>query len=187
MNKPSSPTVALESTVLTHGLPRPHNLQLARDMERAVREQGATPATIGYLDGQLRVGLSAVELTRLANAEHVLKVGPRDVATVIAKQLHGGTTVAGRLLQMDHNAAGYTLVLKDQAGKLTIEPCPFALAQVTGEVVQPMTVPVTDVPLRVQDALAQTNGLKFMLGTGCVVDIIAPHGNLMAARKAFNQ
>lgn len=98
MNKPSSPTVALESTVLTHGLPRPHNLQLARDMERAVREQGATPATIGYLNGQLRVGLSAVELTRLANAEHVLKVGPRDVATVIAKQLHGGTTVAGTML-----------------------------------------------------------------------------------------
>ena len=56
------PIVALESTVLTHGLPQPQNLLLARDMERAVREEGATPATIGFLDGYLHVGMTDAEL-----------------------------------------------------------------------------------------------------------------------------
>ena len=92
------PIVALESTVLTHGLPRPQNLQLARDMEDAVREAGAIPATIGFLDGKLRVGLSDAELERLANEDRIYKVGPRDFATVIAKKACGGTTVAGTML-----------------------------------------------------------------------------------------
>jgi pseudouridine-5'-phosphate glycosidase len=93
----SLPIVALESTVLTHGLPRPQNLQLAHDMERVVREQGATPATIGFLDGCLHIGLSESELNRLANEKDVYKVGPRDFATVITQQAHGGTTVAGTM------------------------------------------------------------------------------------------
>lgn len=92
------PIVALESTVLTHGLPRPQNLQLARDMEQAIREGGATPATIGFLDGKLHVGLNDQELNRLANEENVYKVGPRDFATVITKKRCGGTTVAGTML-----------------------------------------------------------------------------------------
>jgi pseudouridylate synthase len=94
----SLPIVALESTVLTHGLPRPQNLQLAHDMERAVREQGATPATIGFLDGYLHVGLNETELDRLANERDVYKVGPRDFATVITREASGGTTVAGTML-----------------------------------------------------------------------------------------
>jgi pseudouridine-5'-phosphate glycosidase len=73
-------------------------LQLARDMEQAVRENGATPATIVYLAGKLHIGLNAAELEQLANADQVYKVGPRDVATVIAKKAHGGTTVAGTML-----------------------------------------------------------------------------------------
>ena len=85
--------VALESTVLTHGLPRPQNLQLAHDMEDTVREEGATPATIGFLDGQLHLGLEDAQLERLANEDNVLKVGPRDYATVVAKKICGGTTV----------------------------------------------------------------------------------------------
>jgi pseudouridine-5'-phosphate glycosidase len=89
--------VALESTVLTHGLPRPHNLQLAYDMEHAVREEGATPATIAFLDGYLHIGLSESELERLANEKVVHKVGPRDFATVISQEGCGGTTVAGTL------------------------------------------------------------------------------------------
>jgi pseudouridine-5'-phosphate glycosidase len=93
----SLPVVALESTVLTHGLPRPQNLQLAHDMEHAVREQGATPATIGFLDGYLHVGLNEAELTRLANEKEVYKVGPRDFAAVITQQACGGTTVAGTM------------------------------------------------------------------------------------------
>lgn len=93
----SLPIVALESTVLTHGLPRPQNLQLAHDMERAVREQGATPATIGFLDGCLHIGLNESELDRLANETNPHKVGPRDFATVITQQACGGTTVAGTM------------------------------------------------------------------------------------------
>jgi len=96
------PIVALESTVLTHGLPRPQNLQLARDIESAVREIGATPATIAFLDGKLHVGLSGEELESLANKDDVLKVGPRDYATAIAKKLYGGTTVAGTMLACKH-------------------------------------------------------------------------------------
>jgi pseudouridine-5'-phosphate glycosidase len=96
------PIVALESTVLTHGLPRPQNLKLARDMEQAVRDHGAIPATIGLLDGKLHIGLNDSELERLANADYVYKVGPRDFATVIAKKANGGTTVAGTMLACKH-------------------------------------------------------------------------------------
>jgi pseudouridine-5'-phosphate glycosidase len=101
-NNIGDPIVALESTVLTHGLPRPQNLQLARDMEQAVRDEGATPATIGFLDGVLHAGLSNIELERLANEVNAYKVGPRDFATVIAKKLCGGTTVAGTMLACQH-------------------------------------------------------------------------------------
>jgi pseudouridylate synthase len=94
--------VALESTVLTHGLPRPQNLQLAHDMEHAVREEGATPATIGFLDGYLHIGLSESELERLANKKDVYKVGPREFATVISQEASGGTTVAGTMYACKH-------------------------------------------------------------------------------------
>ena len=96
------PIVALESTVLTHGLPRPQNLQLARDMERAVREEGATPATIAFLDGRLHIGLNDAELERLANEDGAYKVGPRDFATVATQGANGGTTVAGTMLACKH-------------------------------------------------------------------------------------
>ena len=98
----NAPVVALESTVLTHGLPRPQNLQLANDMEGTVRGENAVPATIGFLDGQLHIGLNDEELTRLANENDVLKVGPRDFATIAAKKLCGGTTVAGTMLACKH-------------------------------------------------------------------------------------
>lgn len=101
-NRSGKPIVALESTVLTHGLPRPQNLQLARDMELAVRENGAQPATVAFLDGNLHIGLSDSELERLANEDNVLKVGPRDYATVKVKKACGGTTVAGTMLACRH-------------------------------------------------------------------------------------
>ena len=97
MNKLFSPTLALESTVITHGLPRPQNLKLARDMERVVRENGATPATIAVLDGVIRVGLTDAELERLANEGHVRKISRRDFATAITRKECGGTTVAGTM------------------------------------------------------------------------------------------
>jgi pseudouridine-5'-phosphate glycosidase len=96
------PIVALESTVITHGLPRPQNLELARNMERAVRDEGATPATVAFLDGELHIGLNDQELERLANEKEPYKVGPRDFATVIVEEACGGTTVAGTMLACKH-------------------------------------------------------------------------------------
>jgi pseudouridylate synthase len=96
MNNPIF-SVALESTVITHGLPRPQNLQLAQDMERTVRENGATPATIAILDGVIKIGLTEAELERLANENHVRKISRRDFATAFVKKECGGTTVAGTM------------------------------------------------------------------------------------------
>ena len=94
-----TPVVALESTVITHGLPQPQNLELARDMEQQVRDNDAVPATIALMDGEIRVGISDEELVRLADAESdsVLKVSHRDFATAIVKKMNGGTTVAGTM------------------------------------------------------------------------------------------
>lgn len=91
------PIVALESTVITHGLPHPINLQLAQDMEATVRSQGATPATIALMDGLIKVGLSSEELAGLAGAENAHKVSLRDFGYALQKRLTGGTTVAGTM------------------------------------------------------------------------------------------
>jgi len=91
------PIVALESTVITHGLPQPQNLKLAKDMEKQIRKQDVTPATIALLDGKIRLGLSDEELTQLSKAESTLKVSHRDFATAITKKMSGGTTVAGTM------------------------------------------------------------------------------------------
>lgn len=96
--KTGAPVVALESTVITHGLPQPQNIQLARDMEMTVRREGAAAATIALLDGNIRVGLSDEELARLAEAKSPLKVSHRDFAAAILKKASGGTTVAGTML-----------------------------------------------------------------------------------------
>lgn len=93
-----APIVALESTVITHGLPQPQNLELARDMEKQVRSTEAIPATVALLDGKIRLGLSDEELVRLSESESTLKVSHRDFATAIVKKMDGGTTVAGTML-----------------------------------------------------------------------------------------
>ncbi|MBC8504359.1 MAG: pseudouridine-5'-phosphate glycosidase [Chloroflexi bacterium] len=93
-----TPIVALETTVLTHGLPYPQNLQLAQDMEAQVREHGATPATIGVIDGVIQIGLNEAQLDFLVKAKGLRKVSRRDFATAIAKKESGGTTVAGTLI-----------------------------------------------------------------------------------------
>ena len=92
------PVVALESTVITHGLPRPDNLSLAHDMETTVQNGGAAPATIGVLNGKLIVGLNDAELQALANAPAPRKISARDFGPAIAQKATGGTTVAGTLL-----------------------------------------------------------------------------------------
>jgi pseudouridine-5'-phosphate glycosidase len=93
----NAPLVALESTVITHGLPFPENQDLARDMETEVRREGALPATIALLDGLVQVGLSEEQLERLARETDLRKVSPRDLARLIIKQESGGTTVAGTI------------------------------------------------------------------------------------------
>jgi pseudouridine-5'-phosphate glycosidase len=88
------PSVALESTVISHGLPYPRNLELAREMEEIVRQGGAQPRTIGILNGELIAGLSAAQIEHLATAKEVRKVSRRDLPIVVAKKLDGATTVA---------------------------------------------------------------------------------------------
>ncbi len=91
------PIVALESTVVTHGLPKPQNLTLAQDMESAVRSEGATPATIAVMGGKVQIGLTPDQLERLANANDALKVSLRDFAAALTQGKMGGTTVAGTM------------------------------------------------------------------------------------------
>ncbi len=86
--------VALESTVIAHGLPRPQNLETARRLERIVREQGAVPATIAVLEGRLCVGLKDDELRRLAETDGVHKLSRRDLPLAVARKWNGATTVA---------------------------------------------------------------------------------------------
>lgn len=87
--------VALETTIVSHGLPRPENLRVARQIEQAVREHGAVPATIGMIAGQIVVGLDDEELTRLATVDGVAKLSVRDLAPAAAAGADGATTVAG--------------------------------------------------------------------------------------------
>ncbi len=92
------PIVALESTVIAHGLPRPQNLELARRMEFIVRERGAAPATIAILRGEIKIGLTDDELKYLANADGVVKVSRRDFPIVAVRKADGATTVAGTMI-----------------------------------------------------------------------------------------
>jgi pseudouridine-5'-phosphate glycosidase len=89
--------VALESTVVTHGLPRPQNLSLAHDMESTLREEGVVPATVGVLKGKVRIGMSEADLDELANDPEARKISQRDFATAAIKTENGGTTVAGTM------------------------------------------------------------------------------------------
>jgi pseudouridine-5'-phosphate glycosidase len=98
------PVVALESTIISHGLPRPGNLAAAQRFEEVLDAQGVTPATIALIDGVPKVGLNGHDLERIATDESVVKVGSRDIAIAMARKVTGGTTVAA------------TSVLADRAG-----------------------------------------------------------------------
>jgi pseudouridylate synthase len=89
-----APIVALETTILSHGMPYPQNVETARELERIVRDAGAVPATIAILGGEIRVGLQDAELERVAR-EPMLKVGRADLAFVLSTRGNGATTVAG--------------------------------------------------------------------------------------------
>lgn len=90
--------VALESTIISHGMPYPENVKMALDVEEIIKHEGAVPATIAILDGIIKVGLSKDEIIKLAKSKDVYKVGKRDFAYVISKGLMGATTVSGTSL-----------------------------------------------------------------------------------------
>ena len=90
-----APVVALETTIVSHGLPRPDNLRVAREIEATVRAHGAVPATIGMVGGQLVVGVDDEQLNRLATSDKVAKLSARDLAVAAAAGADGATTVAG--------------------------------------------------------------------------------------------
>ncbi|MGW0993729.1 pseudouridine-5'-phosphate glycosidase [Streptomyces sp. NPDC002523] len=88
------PVVALESTIIAHGLPRPRNLQVALELEDVVRREGAVPATVAVLDGRPRVGLDKEQLERVANEDGIRKLGHRDLPLAVAAGASGATTVS---------------------------------------------------------------------------------------------
>ena len=99
--KSGRPVVALESTIISHGLPRPSNLEVALECERIVRDAGAVPATIALLDGKILVGLERSELEAIANRDDISKASIRDLAIIVAQGKSAATTVAAT----DHIAA----------------------------------------------------------------------------------
>jgi pseudouridine-5'-phosphate glycosidase len=92
------PVVALESTVITHGLPEPVNLELARRLEGEVRAAGAVPATVAVIDGRVCLGVTTDELERLALSRKLMKISRRDFGTALAQRATGGTTVAATMI-----------------------------------------------------------------------------------------
>ena len=92
--KARKPVVALESTIISHGLPRPSNLEVALECERIVRDAGATPATIALLDGKILVGLERFELEAIANRDDISKASIRDLPIIVAQGKSAATTVA---------------------------------------------------------------------------------------------
>lgn len=92
------PVVALESTILSHGMPYPQNLGFAARVEKVVRDEGAVPATLAIIDGRMKVGLTAPELERMCRAEGVAKVSRRDLPILLAQKGTGATTVASTMI-----------------------------------------------------------------------------------------
>lgn len=95
----NKPVIALESTIISHGMPYPQNVEMAGQVEQVIRDQGATPATIAIMDGKLKVGLSADDIQRLAKqGQSAVKVSRRDVAFILASKEIGATTVASTMI-----------------------------------------------------------------------------------------
>ena len=94
----NKPVIALESTIISHGMPYPQNVEMATTVENIIREGGAVPATIAIMDGRIKVGLDEESLEKLGNSEGVAKVSRRDLAEVIATKRIGATTVASTMI-----------------------------------------------------------------------------------------
>ncbi|XP_053321261.1 uncharacterized protein LOC128492651 [Spea bombifrons] len=96
------PVVALESTIITHGMPYPHNISMAKEVEDVVRANGSVPATVGILKGKVHVGLCEEELLFLAKSKECVKVSRRDLPYVLSQGLSGGSTVSGTMIAAHH-------------------------------------------------------------------------------------
>jgi len=95
------PVVALESTIISHGMPYPQNVKTAREVEQIVRDNGAVPATIAIIDGKIKIGLSDEELEMFGNSQGVAKASRRDLGYLIATKQLGATTVAATMICAD--------------------------------------------------------------------------------------
>lgn len=92
------PVVALESTIISHGMPYPKNIEMAKNVSKIIRDNGAIPATIAIIDGILKVGLTSEEIEFLGTSKNVLKASRRDLPFIISKKLNGATTVATTMI-----------------------------------------------------------------------------------------
>ncbi|BDG44593.1 pseudouridine-5'-phosphate glycosidase [Saccharococcus caldoxylosilyticus] len=96
--KENKPIVALESTIISHGMPYPQNVETAKEVEQLIRDNGAVPATIAILDGKMKIGVNEEELEFLGTSKEIEKVSRRDLPYVIAMKKHGATTVAATMI-----------------------------------------------------------------------------------------
>ncbi len=160
------PVVALESTVITHGLPYPENVTTAVAMETAVRQGGATPATIGIIQGQIHVGLTPEQLEYLATRprDQVRKCSRRDLPLVLAQRLDGATTVAGTMIIA--HLAGIQLFATGGIGGVH-RGHPF---DVSADLVELGRTPVTVV----------CSGAKSILDLPATLEVLETHGVLVA-------
>ncbi len=108
------PVVALESTIIAHGMPYPKNVETALKVEEVIKANGAVPATIGILNGRIKIGMTKEEIEYMAHAENVLKVSRRDLPLVLSKKYDGATTVAGTMIAA--NMAGIKLFVTGGIG-----------------------------------------------------------------------
>jgi len=97
----NKPIVALESTIISHGMPYPQNVEMATKVENIIRKNGAIPATIALIDGKIKIGLEKEELELLANSDNVAKVSRRDFTEVLTTKRVGATTVASTMMCAD--------------------------------------------------------------------------------------
>ncbi|BAD75658.1 hypothetical conserved protein [Geobacillus kaustophilus HTA426] len=156
------PIVALESTIISHGMPYPENVQTAKDVERIIRDRGAVPATIAIFNEKIKIGLTEGELEQLGTSHDVEKVSRRDLPYVVAMKKHGATTVAG------------TMICAEMAGIRV-----FATGGIGG--VHRGAEQTMDISADLQE-LARTNvavvcaGAKSILDLGLTLEYLETHG-----------
>lgn len=169
------PIVALESTIITHGMPFPQNLETALEVEEIVRSQGATPATIAILNGRLKVGLSSIDLKELASTDpkKVIKCSRRDLPFVVGNRLSGGTTVAGTMIIA--NMVGIRIFATGGIGGVHREG--ESTMDVSADLVELGRTPVCVVSSGVKSILDIPRTLEFLETQGvCVSTYGSPEG-----------